>query len=64
MTLNEDYMDESDAERDVPFIDYHLVKKFTAKLPKIGSRYVHVWNTFLLIHKRREPYRVFRGSYY
>ena len=52
MTLNEDYMDESDAERDVPFIDYHLVKKFTAKLPKIGSRYVHVWNTFLLIHIR------------
>jgi hypothetical protein len=50
MTLNEDYMDESDAERDEPFIDYHLIKKFTAKLPKIGSRYVHVRYNFMLMN--------------
>ena len=49
MTLNEDYMDESDAERVEPYIDYHLIKKFTAKLPKIGSRYVHVRNAFTLM---------------
>ena len=39
MTLHERCMDESDVERDPPDIDYCLVKKFTSKLPKIGTRW-------------------------
>jgi hypothetical protein len=33
-------MDESDAERDLPCIDYGNAKKFTSKLPKIGTRLI------------------------